>query len=119
MTTKVWLGFAIFTGGCAAIAAIVAPSSNAAFKDAASVLSFAGLVAVGIERTIEFFWTLLSQSKGIGGWWPLSEVQQQFATVETQTNEMLTPIFKQVREGLEAAQKEAINDKTKLATVNA
>ncbi|MGI8423106.1 MAG: hypothetical protein ACR2NO_03145 [Chloroflexota bacterium] len=86
-----------------AIAAFVAPTSNNGFKDAASVLTFAGLVAVGIERLIEVLWTLVGQAKNAGGWWPLSAVKTKATEVESQTNLMLTTIFDQITSGLTTA----------------
>src|SRR5438105_10537674 len=114
MLARWWITFVVFTLVCAVIAVIYAPKSNAAFKDAASVLSFAGLVAVGIERILEFFWTLLAQAKGAGGWWPLSRAREEATKVEAETNKLLTGVFAQVQQGLQAAQTAASDDQSAL-----
>lgn len=96
---------AVSRGGV--ITVFVAPTSNTGFKDATSVLTFAGLVAVGIERLIEVLWTLVGQAKNAGGWWPLSAVKTKATEVEAQTNLMLTTIFEQITSGLTTAKSDA------------
>lgn len=99
---------------CGVIAAFIAPTANSGFKDAASVLTFAGLVAVGIERIIEVVWALVGQAKNAGGWWPLSAVKTKALEVETQTNQMLTSIFDSITTGLTEAKKAAGVDRAEL-----
>jgi hypothetical protein len=103
MTRNAWavfLGLVLLSG---AIAYAVNPGVNAGFADSKTVLAFATIVAVGIERLIELWWTLVSQAQRLGGWWPLSQIAGSVATLEEQTNKLLKPIFDDVKTGLETA----------------
>jgi len=103
MALTVWasfLGFVVITGF---LGAWLSPDVNAGFKDSTSVIVVVTSVAVGIERLIEMFWIVLGQANRFGGWWPLSQVVTAVATVEAQTNELLTPVFEQVQADLKLA----------------
>jgi hypothetical protein len=89
LTIRVWLGLVIWLVVAAVIGFLIAPQSNAGFADDAAVLSFATLVAIGIERVIELMWSLASQSQRAGGWWPLKQVTQAIDTVMDETNAFL------------------------------
>lgn len=119
MLFKHWVVFVVIAVACAVIAVLVAPPTNAGFKDAASVISFAGLVAVAIERVTEFIWTMVGQARGAGGWWPLHRVRQEAAAVETQTNALLTGLFTQLQVALEEAKNVAGTSEDVLDSINA
>lgn len=102
MTGRVWaffLGFVVLSG---VLGAWLSPETNAGFADGASVIAFVTLVAVGIERLIELCWTLLGQAQKFGGWWPLNQIATSVATVEQETNKLLTPVFQTVKTSLES-----------------
>lgn len=69
----------VITGGlllaAIVIGLIIAPTSNEGFPDAAAVLSFATLAAVGIERMLEIAWTVVDHSR-LGAYWPMSVIRQ-------------------------------------------
>jgi hypothetical protein len=68
---------------------------------AASVLAMVSIVAVGIERMIEMFWSLMSSFKN--GWWPLPEIAKAVDALAEETNQVARPAFAAAIEGLEAA----------------
>ena len=74
LSVRVFLVLAAFLVAAAILGLYIAPQSNVGFADDASVLAFAALVAVGIERILELTWTLLGQSGsaagGRSGSWP-------------------------------------------------
>jgi hypothetical protein len=90
------LGLSIFVG------LVITPASNAGFKDAAAVITFATLVAVGIERGLEIGWTLLDNT-ALGGYWPMSIMKRQITEAETITNDLLGPVLTQTRTALNTA----------------
>jgi hypothetical protein len=97
---------------------LVAPDkANPGFKDAASVLAFAGLVAVAIERVIEGALALLAGP--FGEWWPLRVAKQEFDVYEKQTNELLSPVFEKVKASLEQAKQQAGGDADKIKKITA
>lgn len=92
-----WLVAAGIFVACFAAALVVTPESNRAFADAASVLTFASLLAVGIERTVEFVWLLVDAARPLGGYFPLNVLMKQFAEVDTQTDRLLGEMFDRTR----------------------
>jgi hypothetical protein len=98
-----WLGTVGFFAVSALIAYLVAPTSNQSFADAAAVITFASLLAVGIERVIEFFWILLDGRTGYGGYFPLTVIMQQFDAVDAQTNQLLGKVFDDTKKALQDA----------------
>jgi hypothetical protein len=103
MTRWAWIIFPVFVVASGVVSAIVSPTSNAGFPDAASVIAVVTMVAVVIERAIELVWTLVGQE--LGGWWPLNKIRELVDDVEKQSNLLLGPIFGEVRSSLEAARK--------------
>ena len=124
LALRVWIGLGLVMAACAVIGFLIAPRSNQGLANEASVLSLAALAAVGIERLLELMWATLGSS--VGGWWPLKPVVQAFATIETQTNELLGPILADAQNALKDARATAGDgsDKAKaidgaLATITA
>lgn len=76
--------------------------SNVGFPDNATVLAFITAVAVGIERIIEFLWSLMGQSR-FGGWWPLKQAREAFDEVEKETNRVLGSVIDNTKSALEVA----------------
>ena len=99
LSVRVFLVLGLWLVAAAVFGFVVAPRSNEGFADDAAVLAFASLVAIAIERMLELFWTIVGQSR-LGGWWPLKQIGDVFATVETETNNLLDPILKDDREDL-------------------
>ena len=102
LSVRVFLVLAAFLVAAAILGLYIAPQSNVGFADDASVLAFAALVAVGIERILELTWTLLGQSR-LGGWWPLRQLAEVFDTVEKESNALLGPLVAQTQEALKKA----------------
>ncbi|HYO44279.1 MAG TPA: hypothetical protein VES19_13870 [Candidatus Limnocylindrales bacterium] len=100
---RAWAVFLVlFIAACAAAAARIAPdTSNAGFKDAASVLAFVSLTAIAIERLIEGAFSVVSGR--LGEWWPLRAVRGEFNAFEAATNDVLGPVTGQTIEQLSAA----------------
>src|SRR5436190_23941949 len=105
LTVRVWLGLAAWLVITAVVCFAVAPRSNAGFADDAAVLSFATLVAIGIERMLELMWSLASQSQKAGGWWPLKPVADAIDSVLSETDAFLGPHVKSTLDALDAAGK--------------
>lgn len=92
--------------GIAILALIVAQFStapNKGFADGAAVLAMISLVAVGIERSIEMIWSLVTTFKG--AWWPLGEIAAAVDSLVRDTNAAVGPAFDSALEALEAAKK--------------
>ena len=88
-----WVVLIVAFVGCGAIAYAVAPASNQSFADAAAVLAFASLLAIGIERVVEFGWLIVDAAKGYGGYFPLNVLMQQFRVVDAQTDALMGEVF--------------------------
>lgn len=80
-----------------------ADSTDAGVIDggAASVLAMVSIVAVGIERFIEMFWSLMSSFKN--GWWPLPEIANAVDALAEETNQVAKPAFAAALAGLAEA----------------
>lgn len=90
----------VLIGGVLLIAQLSA-APNEGFSDGAAVLAMVSLVAVGIERLIEMFWTLIATFKS--AWWPLSAIAAAIDAVVDDTNKAVQPVFDLGIEGLGAA----------------
>ena len=101
MALRTWAFLFGFVLLCGLVGAWFGPDVNAGFKDSASVIVFVTFVAVAIERLLEMFWTLLGQAKRFGAWWPLNQIVAAVETVETQTDNLLKPVFDQVQRDLQ------------------
>jgi hypothetical protein len=77
-----------------AIVGYFSPEPNAGFRDASAVLALATSLAVGIERTIEGFWTAIGQLKS--AWWPLDVPDHAMEKLAANLTKTLTPLFQQV-----------------------
>jgi hypothetical protein len=98
-----WAVLILAFAACGAIAYAVAPPSNQSFADAAAVLAFASLLAIGIERVVEFGWLIVDAAKGFGGYFPLNVLMQQFREVDAQTDALMGDVFKGTRKVLDDA----------------
>jgi hypothetical protein len=99
-TRAIWLVAAVIVGLTLFVARF-ATVPNQGFADAAAVLAMVGLVAVGIERIIEAFWSLMSRAQS--GWWPLDQIAAAVDSLVDETNAVATPAFAAAEAGLEAA----------------
>ena len=54
----------------AAAVVLFAPKPNEGFADGAAVLAVVSIAALGIERIIEGFWSIMASR--LSGWWPLN-----------------------------------------------
>jgi hypothetical protein len=100
-TRVIWLIAALVIVGLTLFVARFATMPNQGFADAAAVLAMVGLVAVGIERIIEAFWSLMGRLKS--GWWPLDQIAAAVDSLVAETNAVATPAFEAAEAGLEAA----------------
>lgn len=66
---------------------------------AASMLAMVSIVAVGIERLIEIFWSMIGSFKN--GWWPLPEIADAVEDLANETNRAAQPAFAAAIAGLE------------------
>lgn len=97
----VW-GSAILLTVLIAVAALVilgARREHVTALDAAAILLIAGSVAVGIERGIEFVWTVI----GLVGnaFWPLNAVSKYVTNATKELDAAVDPIYKRATEGIE------------------
>ncbi len=98
------LPYLVAVGISLVVAAVVAQTSarpNTGFTDAAAVLTIAGLVAVGIERTLEVGWTLIGQAKS--AWWPLNEFAEEVGRLEASVTDSAGSLFNDALTRLETA----------------
>lgn len=68
----------------------------------ATILALVGAAAIGIERVIETFWTMLGQSTG-NQRWPLNVVGDEVSGLVSDMNEDLAPFRQKVQEGIDEA----------------
>jgi hypothetical protein len=106
LAKKFWAGLVLLVAVCAVAAWLVAAKANAGFKDAASVLTFVGMVAIGIERILELGWTAIGNSR-LGAYWPMKQIAEAVKTVEDETDKVLGEAVLQARQTLEAAKNAA------------
>src|SRR5918999_5837648 len=72
----------------------------------ASILALVGAAAIGIERIIETFWTMLGQATG-NQRWPLNVVGDEVSRLVDSLNENLAPFLEKVQEGIDEADEAA------------
>ncbi|MEM9891829.1 MAG: hypothetical protein AAF962_13270 [Actinomycetota bacterium] len=75
-----------------AVVWITADSVGAGFASNAAAITFIGAVALGIERVLEIGWTLVGQSRRLGGWWPLNRVRDAAVEFEAAAEQLLDPL---------------------------
>jgi hypothetical protein len=94
---QTWLclfGFSFLLLLTMALVAHFSPAPNARFVSATAVVSWTTGVAVGIERVLEAFWTLIGQLKG--AWWPVNLVNEQVNRLVTGLDSALDPFYRSV-----------------------
>jgi hypothetical protein len=64
-----------------------------AFKDAATTLAFIGGAAMGIERVLEGFWTVMGGV--VGTYWPLNVINKQVETLVADLDGALKPFHEE------------------------
>lgn len=69
-----------------------APESNVGFASGAAALTMVTAVAVGIERSLELFWSVIDSRAG--GWWPLNAVTERIHAVEERTQALFAATVK-------------------------
>jgi hypothetical protein len=77
-------------------------SGPRAAADGTAVLAIISLVALGIERIIETFWSFVTRAKH--AWWPLNEIGSAVDTQVESMNAAVKPVFDEALAGLEQAQ---------------
>ena len=76
----------------AAIAvALFGPTPNAGFADGAAVIAVVSIAALGIERIIEGFWSLMASR--LSGWWPLNQFKAAVDEQISEVNRAAMPVF--------------------------
>jgi hypothetical protein len=86
----------------ALIVAAIRQTPNTSFASSAVALGVIAGIAVGIERALEVFWTVVGQIKG--PCWPLDMVGQ-FNTLVASLDEQLAPFSQRAQEAITAAAK--------------
>jgi hypothetical protein len=112
--------WAFWCGALAAsmvLAAWVAPEANEGFADGAAALAFIATVAVGIERAVEIFWTIVARSN-LGGWWPLNQVRSSILAFEANTDALLAGPLAEAKAALVQAKGVAAQAGTSAAEVD-
>lgn len=71
---------------------------NVGFTGPAAVLSLITAVAVGIERIIEGFWTIIGMTKG--SFWPLSLINEQVNGMVNNLDEKLRPVYEEAEKAM-------------------
>jgi hypothetical protein len=101
--TGFWVVAATVVVACTIVAYAIAPASNQSFADAAAVITFASLLAVGIERVVELGWLVIDAAGRFGGYFPLNVLMKQFEEVDRQTDTLLGRVFDDTRKALQNA----------------
>jgi hypothetical protein len=101
--TGFWVVAMVVVVACTLIAYAIAPASNQSFADAAAVLAFASLLAVGIERVVELGWLVIDAAGRFGGYFPLNVLMKQFEEVDRQTDALLGHVFDDTKRALQNA----------------
>ncbi len=105
MGRVVWVVCIVIPIGTAAMIVSVRNPAVHVFQDQASVVTFVTLIAVSIERTLEFLWTVIGSSK-LGGYWPFSLIVERVTELEMRTDDLLRVPFASVQAALETASKD-------------
>lgn len=71
---------------------------NIGFTGSAAVLSLIAAVAVGIERIIECFWTIIGMTKG--AFWPLNLIHEQVDSMVNNLDEKLRPVYEEAEKAM-------------------
>jgi hypothetical protein len=74
----------------------VAPNNG--FTGTAAVLSMITAVAVGIERIIEAFWTIIGMTKG--AFWPLNLINEQVNGMVNNLDDKLRPVYEEAEKAM-------------------
>jgi hypothetical protein len=98
-TLMLWGFWCVALAVSMGLAALVAPEANEGFADGAAALAFIATVAVGIERSVEIFWTIVARSN-LGGWWPLNQVRSSILAFEANTDALLAGPLAQAKTAL-------------------
>ncbi|HEY6186073.1 MAG TPA: hypothetical protein VIW80_00235 [Pyrinomonadaceae bacterium] len=81
------------------LVSIFAENSGAGSVNATAMLSMITACAIGIERVIEGFWTIIGMTKG--AWWPLNLVDDEVNGLVNNLNTQLEPVYKQAYDAAE------------------
>jgi len=102
MTKKqVWSYISGFTVLFLVVMGLVAHYSvvpNVGFANASAILTIIGGVAVVIERIMEVFWTIMSQTKG--SFWPFTVISEQVNKVAASLDTKLEPFFEETNKAI-------------------
>ncbi len=97
------IGVALFVVLLAIFVAVslTAGDGSQARVDAAGLLALIAAAAVGIERALEGFWSVMSQLKH--AWWPLNEMAARVTELEDDVNSQLAEVYANVEEVIRAS----------------
>ena len=103
-----WAALSVALVAVGIVTLVLAPEPNQGFTTGAAAITLISAAALGIERVIEAFWTVIGQMKRYGDWWPLKQVTDSITDFENQTNNVLSTHLVTadlvLREALNAAQ---------------
>ncbi len=88
----------LFLCAFAAVAQFSIPA-NKGFASSAAVLSLITATAIGIERVIECFWTIIGMTKGT--WYPMNLLSQQVEGMLSNLNVKLTPFYDEANKAID------------------
>lgn len=74
---------------------------NTGFAGSAAVLSMIAAVALGIERIIEAFWTIIGLTKG--AFWPLNLINDQVNGMVEDLDDKLRPVYDEAEKAIRTA----------------
>jgi hypothetical protein len=119
MTSTTTMRFLIFATlvllGGTVVSALLAGSFKGEILSSAVTLSIVGAAAVGIERVIEAFWTVIGLTKGT--FWPLNKISEQVDGLVSQLNTSLGPFFERAIAETEKAAKSANKTAAEIAAI--
>jgi hypothetical protein len=85
----------------AVLAAVIADApSGEEYGDAAAIIALITFTAVGIERSVEIFWTIVGSKAG--QYWPLTQLSRQLKTLSEGLDARIEPLYRSVDEQLES-----------------
>jgi hypothetical protein len=80
------------------LAALCPEAPNLGFAGSAAVLSLITAAAIGIERIIEGFWTIIGMTKG--AFWPLNLINEQVNGMVNSLDEKLRPVYEEAEKAM-------------------
>ncbi len=97
---------------CFGLVAQFSTPLNSKMITSAAALTMIGASAIGIERTIESFWTYIGMTRG--SWWPLGPVREQLDGLISGLDNSFEPFYQEAQATMQKLQKAATWGEDKL-----